>query len=131
MTKILPAELARRLGVHKSTVSRQLRARPHLLDGTGRVDADEYLAAIAAPPDKDAAHAEPFELVRARARVLMAEAELAMAAAKLALIEARARRFRDALLAVPSRCVSDPAEAAACRAELDRALAPFIGGADA
>jgi hypothetical protein len=47
MPRFLPAEIARRAGVHRSTVSRQLRQWPHLIDEAGTVDLDEYLAARA------------------------------------------------------------------------------------
>jgi hypothetical protein len=130
MTRLIPAELARQLGVHKSTVSRKLRAFPHLIDAMGRVDMVAYLAAVPSGDGEVPAPAEALKLTQARARVCAARAELAAAEAWLASLEAEANDVRAAVLAVPGRYLPDSAEAEACRLELARALAPLIGGAD-
>lgn len=83
MPRFRPAEIARRAGVNKSTVSRQLREWPHLLDTGGTVDLDEYLAARAGSldpllqPSSPSGTGEPSELTRERTRKLAAEAERA------------------------------------------------------
>lgn len=135
MTRLIPAELARQLGVHKSTVSRKLRALPHLIDAMGRVDMVAYLAAVTGGSrgsvrTADTSSAEAVKLTQARARVRAARAELAAAEAWLASLEAEANDVRAAVLAVAARYLPEAAEAEACRLELARALSPLIGGAN-
>jgi len=89
MPRFLPAEIARRAGLNKSTVSRQLRQWPHLLDEAGTVDLDAYLAARAGGLDPllqtrgpgalsvTIPEAEPTELIRERTRKMAADAERA------------------------------------------------------
>ena len=119
MSRLRPAEIARRAGVHRSTVSRQLRLWPHLLDEAGTVDLDEYLAARASELDPALQSRGPAavlgsarpNLIRDRARKMAAEAELAeieidvrrgqlidrQAAARA--VEDAFRRLRDRILA--------------------------------
>ena len=105
--------------MHRSTVSRQLRLWPHLLDEAGTVDLDEYLAARASGLDPAlqtrgpaaAQGSEPSELVRERTRKMAAEAELAeldLAARRGELInrEAAARAVEDAFRRLRNRILA-------------------------
>jgi hypothetical protein len=125
MTRFLPAEIARRTGLNKSTVSRQLRQWPHLVDEAGTVDLDAYLAARAGGVDPllqtrgvaSGALAEPSELVRERTRKLAAEAEraeLELRARKAELVDRDAafRAVQDAFIDVRSRILAAAREAA-------------------
>jgi transposase-like protein len=127
MPRLTISEIARQVGVHKSTVSRQARDRG-LVGADGLVDLDAYRALrgtdldpalqttgkTATAPDEDLSG-----LAAGRARKMAADAELAelqLAREKGKLIEAEpaarttedlARRLRNRVLAVPREVAHD------------------------
>lgn len=143
MPRLQMTEIAARLGVHKSTVSRQAR-RWGLVGEDGLVSLEAYqarraadvdpalqtsgpgAAAAAEAPAPAPARAEgpSFRAERARKEAAQAAlAEIELARKRGALIERAAvaatlgpllRRLRDDLVAVPREYVLDPAQAAQC-----------------
>lgn len=140
MARLRPAEIARRAGVHKSTVSRQLRQWPSLLDEAGTVDLDEYLAARAtnldpalqtrgpAAPASLPLDTEPADLVRERTRKMAADAaraELELARRRGELLDRAAvdRAVADAFAIVRERITTAARDAVPNLARLPDELA--------
>lgn len=155
MPRLTITEIAAEVGVHKSTVSRQVR-RLSLLGEDGRVDLDEYRAAregldpalqtTGTPrrPESSAGALAEARLDKMRAEAEQAKLDLRKRNGELIerslLAEVwgpRVRKLRDALVALPRDVIADPGEAARCEeaiaAELDRFAMEILndGGAPA
>lgn len=131
--------LAERAGVHKSTVSRQVRAWG-LVGADGLIEVEAYVAKRqeldpalqrTAKPEKapgyashkarnEAAKAELAELQLAERRgALILRSDVAP------LIGGWSRQLRDELLAIPRDTVPDPVAAADCEAAINAAITRF------
>lgn len=140
MPRLTITEIAKQVGVHKSTVSRQV-GKLELAGEDGLVDLDEYIAARAGldPALQTTGRAKPAAaqatgMAAARHRKMEAEAERAeldLAQRRGELIERSLvaatlgpalRRLRDDLLAVPRDNLTDPAQADKCEAAIGAVL---------
>lgn len=143
MPRLTVTEIASAVGVHKSTVSRQVRAAG-LVDADGKIDLDAYkaLRANALDPALQTARAparlsESGTLSAERIRKLSADAELAEMQVRKArgeLVEASSidaatedafRRLRDLVLLVPRDVADDCArlgDAIAIEARIAQAI---------